>query len=423
MAEQIDSQPFSLRDEETICFIPDDLRHIVQRILRDGPEHRNIAAAQELYDRAERDDPYLVASSVYDFLWKKVPSEARRRLYPVVGDFFLTALEKSLSAIGPNNMSSRFRELMECYSGAGDRQRVLEGPLYCADLFLLKTTQLVLGARNGKPENPVLNVAERGGSGADFLDDDQMTVEEQIAHSLELARDALLDAQKTLSKLGREDSGLSARYLGFIRATMDRLSQSWQSWQEMHSRRDIGALDLEVYFSEGIRRAEKVNSLVLAALLLEQVGEEYQNKMNRAFINHRFSNRPPDHPQRGCAFDAGEIYRDQGIIERDHGAYLLAERRFSRAIVQFTHLHDRTSIAQALIERARLYMLRKTDAWKARADLHRAVQNIAAVQKRLPLNAPLPTLGAEQVLLFYESKGLKREADLYRELDAASQES
>ncbi|NUM53060.1 MAG: hypothetical protein HUU46_05400 [Candidatus Hydrogenedentes bacterium] len=415
MAELSESQPFSLRDEETICFIPDDLRRIVQRLLREGEPVQYITASQELYDRAERDDPYFVASAVYDFLWKRVPTEARRKLYPVVGDFFLTALERNLGTIGPNNMSSRFRELMECYFGAGDRQRMLEGPLYCADLFLLKTTQLVLAARDGKA---VAAPAPDEPGNADFLLDETLTLEQQVDHSLQLARDALLDTQKTLSKIGRQESGLEPRYIAFLRTTMDRLSLSWQHWSEMHARKDIGAMKLDEYFKEGIGRAEKVNSLVLAALLLEQVGEEYQDKMNREFLHHRFSNRPPDHPQRGCTFDAAEIYRDQGISERDHGAYVLGERRFSRAIALFGQLNDRTSIAQTLVERARLYLLRKTDAWKARADLHLAVQNIAAVQRRLPPRAQLPAVPADHVLGFYESKGLTREAEAYREQDA-----
>jgi hypothetical protein len=410
--DQSDRQPFSLRDEEAICFISDDLRHIVQRLLREASPATAIAAAQELYARAERDDPYLVASAVYDFLWKRVPTEGRRKLYPIVGDFFLTALERSLTTIGPNNMSSRFRELMECYAGSGDQQRILEGPLYCADLFLLKTSQLVLGARNGHAERPL---SEERGSDADFLVDETLSLEQQIAQSLQLAKDALLDAQATLSKLARMESGLEQRYIAFIRTTMDRLSLSWQNWNEMHARKDIGALDVEVYFQQGIGRAEKVNSLVLAALLLEQVAEEYHDKMNREFLNHRFSNRPQDHPKRGCIFDAGEIYRDQGIVEREHGAFVLSERRFTRAISLFKQLNDRTSVAQTLIERARLYMLRKSDAWKAHHDLHLAVQNIAAVQRRVPPNTPLPELTPDQVLQFYVTKGLSREAEIYRE--------
>ena len=162
---------------------------------------------------------------------------------------------------------------------------------------------------------------------------------------------------------------------------------------------------------------------MLAALLLEQVGEEYEDRMNREFLNHRFSNRPPDHLQRGCTFDAAEIYRDQGIIERDHGAYILSERRFSRSIALFGQLNDRTSIAQTLVERARLYLLRKTEAWKARGDLHLAVQNIAAVQRRVPAKAPLPVLASDHIFQFYESKGLKREADAYREQDSAMHEA
>ncbi|MBM3290907.1 MAG: hypothetical protein FJY92_12215, partial [Candidatus Hydrogenedentes bacterium] len=324
------------------------------RLLRDQSPAQFVAASQDLYERAAHDDPYLVASAVYDFLWKKVPMDARRKLYPIVGDFFLTALEKGLAAIGPNNMSSRFRELMECYSGAGDRQRLLEGPLYCADLFLLKTTQLVLGARNGKPEATEPDLSS---SNADFLVDEKLTIEQQIEHSLDLAKDALLDTQGRLSKLGREQSDLPPRYINFLRATMDRLSSSWQHWQEMHARPDIGSVKVEEYFKEGIRRAEKVNSLVLAALLLEQVGEEYEDKMNREFLHHRFSNRPADHPQRGCTFDAAEIYRDQGNVERDHGAYVLSERRYTRAVALFGQLNDRTSIAQTLVERARLYTL------------------------------------------------------------------
>ncbi|MCC6797401.1 MAG: hypothetical protein IT366_19965 [Candidatus Hydrogenedentes bacterium] len=415
MVEEPEGQPFSLRDEETICFIPDDLRRIVLRLLRESSPASTISAAKDLYDRAEREDIYFTASSMYDFLWKKVPAEARRKLYPIVGDFFLTALERNLAIIGPNNMISRFRELMECYTGAGDKQRILEGPLYCADLFLLKTSQLVLGARDEKIDS---GPEEAQGSDADFLSDERFTVEQQIGHSLQLAKDALLDAQKTFAKLGREESGLDARYLKFLRATMERLSLSWQNWQEMHARKDIASISVEKYFKEGISRAEKVNSLVLAALLLEQVGEEYENKMNREFLNHRFSARPADHPKRGCTFDAAEIYRDQGIAERDHGAYVLSERRFTKSISLFGQLHDRTSIAQTLVERARLYVLRGTDAWKAHRDLHLAAQNIAAVQRRLPPNAPMPNVPAAEVLQFYEGKGLVREAEVYREQEA-----
>ncbi len=415
MVEQPEGQPFSLRDEDTICFIPDELRRIVQRLLRESSRASVVSASIDLYERAEHEDIYLIASSIYDFLWKKVPAEARRKLYPIVGDFFLTALERNLATIGPNNMISRFRELMECYTGAGDRQRILEGPLYCADLFLLKTSQLVLSAREGKPQElPV----ESQGSNADFLDDEKLTFEQQIEHSLQLAKDALLDAQKTLAKVGREEAGLDARYLKFLRATMERLSLSWQNWQEMHTRKDIATISVERYFKEGISRAEKVNSLVLAALLLEQVGEEYENKMNREFLNHRFSARPADHPKRGCTFDAAEIYRDQGISERDHGAYLLGERRFTKSIALFGQISDRTSIAQTLVERARLYVLRSTDAWKAHRDLHLAAQNIAAVQRRLPPNAKLPSVPAAEVLQFYEGKGLVREAEVYREQEA-----
>ena len=256
MVEQPDSQPFSMRDEETICFIPDDLRHIVQRMLRDGPQARAIAAAQDLYERAEREDTYLVASAVYDFLWKRVPMEARRKLYPIVGDFFLTALEKNLATIGPNNMNSRFRELMECYSGAGDQPRILEGPLYCADLFLLKTTQLVLGARNGKTAQVVL---DDNRSNADFLIDENLSLEQQIEHSLQLAKDALLETQGTLSRLGRHSSVLESRYVAFLRTTMDRLSLS-ANWKEMHSQSDIGTMSPDV-FQTGNWARGKVNSL------------------------------------------------------------------------------------------------------------------------------------------------------------------
>ena len=149
MKESAELQPFSLRDEQTISFIPEDLKKIVLQILKEGPSPRGIAATKELYERTYREDPYLIASAVYDFLWKKVAAESRRDLYPVVGDFFQTALEQKLSQIGPNNMSSRFREIMECYNGGADTQRRLEGPLYCVDLFLLKATQLALGAKNG----------------------------------------------------------------------------------------------------------------------------------------------------------------------------------------------------------------------------------------------------------------------------------
>jgi len=414
MAGLGENQPFSLRDEETICFIPDDLRRIVVHALNGGESANGIAAMRELYERADFEDPYLVASSVYDFLWKRVPIEKRRTLYPVVGDFFLTALEKSLGQIGPNNMSSRFRELMECYSGAGDICRKLEGPLYCVDLFLLKCTQLALGTQDTAD-----NEAEPGVTRATFLDEEKLSVEQQIAESLQLAKDALLDTHGALSKLNRQDSGLNPRYLAFMKATLDRLTLSWQSWQEIHDPRALRDSTPEKYFKKGLGQAEKVNSLVLAALLLEQAGEEYQDKMCREFLHHRFSNRPVDHPLRGCTFDAGEIYRDQGIIERNHGAYVLGERRFTRAISLFSQLHDRTSVAQTLIERARLYMARKTDAWKAHADLHAAAQNIAAVQQRLAGGRTLPALTSEQVWRFYESKGLTQEAAIYRAQEMA----
>lgn len=419
MAESGELQPFSLRDEETICFIPDDLRAIVRRILHDTPD--GVAAVRELYDKAEHEDCYLIASAVYDFLWKRVPFEKRRKLYPIVGDFFLTALERNLGRIGPNNMSSRFRELMECYQGAGDLQRMLEGPLYCADLFLLKTTQLALGGRSTESADDS-DGAEHDTQRAEFLSEEKLSTEDQMAHSLELAKETLLDTQSHLARINKQQQhGLNPSYLKFIRSTLERLSLSWQQWKEMHQRKDIVTLEPEQYFKQGIARAEKVNSLVLAALLLEQVGEEYQDKMCRTFLDHRFSNRPPDHPLRGCTFDAAEVYRDQGIVERSYGAYVLAERRFARAITLFGQLHDRTSIAQTLIERARLYMLRKSDLWRARADLHLAVQNIAAVQKRLPPGVPLPVVPTAQVLAFYESKGLSREAEVYRGEEAALQ--
>lgn len=413
MAANGDQQAFRPPNEENICFIPDDLRAVVVRILKGGDSPTGIAAARELYSRAQRDDPYFVASAVYEFLWKRVASESRRKLYSVVGDFFLTALEQQLGQIGPNNMSSRFREIMECYQGAGDIQRTLEGPLYCVDLFLLKTTQLALGAKGGAGSPDPGDRPEPGPQGLEFLAEAKLTPEQQIQHSLQLAKEALLETHGILTRLLKQGHELGPTYIDFIRATLDRLTQSWQQWQEMHDRKGITELAPDEYFRQGISRAEKLNSLVLAALLLEQVGEEYQDKMCREFLHHRFSNRPVEHLRRGCTFDAGEIYRDQGISERDHGAYVLGERRFTRAITLFEQLHDRTSIAHTLIERARLYMTRRTDAWKARADLHLAVQNIAAAQNKVPVGAPLPKITPVQVAQFYRFKGLTEEADAY----------
>lgn len=418
MAVNGEQQTFRPANEENICFIPDDLKAIVVRILKGGDTAGGLAAAHELYARVEQDDPYFVASAVYEFLWKRVASESRRKLYSVVGDFFLTALERQLGQIGPNNMSSRFREIMECYSGAGDIQKMLEGPLYCVDLFLLKTTQLALGARNAAP-GPDGNAKQRemDSAGLEFLADVKLTPEQQIHHCLQLAKDALIETHGELTRIVKQGHELRRTYIDFIRASLDRLTQSWQQWQELHDRKGVTELEPDEYFRQGIDRAEKLNSLVLAALLLEQAGEEYQDKMCREFLHHRFSNRPVEHPRRGCTFDAGEIYRDQGIVEREHGAYLLGERRFTHAIELFGHLHDRTSIAHTLIERARLYMTRGTDAWKARADLHLAVQNIAAAQNKVPIGGPLPKITPLQVAQFYRFKGLTEEADAYSALE------
>ncbi|MCC6488413.1 MAG: hypothetical protein IT364_13025 [Candidatus Hydrogenedentes bacterium] len=421
MRQQADTQPFSMRDEETISFIPDDLKVLVVQILKEGNSNRAIGAIRELHEKATNGDPYLVASSVYDFLWKKVASDARKNLYPLVGDFFLTALEQRLAEIGPNNMTSRFLELMECYRDSADQRCRLEGPLYCVDLFLLKSTQLVLGARNSTDEQLNATLQDRHDRRPQFLEEDKLTLEQQIQHSLDLAKDALLDTQEVLSKVGKEGNGLNPSYIRFIRSTMDRLTLSWQHWQEMHAQKNIMQCTPEEYFKQGIARAEKVNSLVLAALLLEQVGAEYQDKMCREFLNHRFSNKPVDHPMRGCIFDAAEIYRDQGIEEREQGAFILSERRFTRAISLFGQLRDRTSVAQTLIERARMYITREVDAWKAKGDLYLAAQNIAAAHKRLAPGQPLPALTPEQVMYFYEHKGLNQEAHVYRHYEPALQ--
>ncbi|MCL4693643.1 MAG: hypothetical protein KJ060_14175 [Candidatus Hydrogenedentes bacterium] len=404
-------------DDENISFIPDELRRVVLRILKKGSSSKGLVSTKRLHRAAEGGDPYFVASAVYDFLWKQVASDSRKLLYPVVGDFFLTALEQTLGQIGPNNMSSRFAELMECYKLSGDVHRSLEGPLYCADLFLLKVTQLVLSA--GEIANAQTDHAAQPQTlrGSEFLVERKYTVEEQIQHSLELARDALLDCQKELARISDGKSAPNDSYITFVRKSMNRLSLSWEQWNEMHQQKGILSKSPEEYITEGLVRAEKVNSLVLAALLLEQAGEEYQDKTCRMFLNHHFSDKPADHPSRGCIFDAGEIYRDQGITERNHGAYLLSERRFTRAIQLFGQLHDRTSLAQTLIERARVFMYKKAESWRAHDDLHLAAQNIAAVQKRLPPTGPLPELAPEQVLHFLEHKNLLEEAKAYKAHD------
>ena len=56
MVEQPEGQPFSLRDEDTICFIPDELRRIVQRLLRESSQSSMVSAAKDLYERAEHED-------------------------------------------------------------------------------------------------------------------------------------------------------------------------------------------------------------------------------------------------------------------------------------------------------------------------------------------------------------------------------
>lgn len=405
-------------DDENISFIPEELRRVVLRILKKETSSKGVSYTKRLYAAADRGDPYFVASAVYDFLWKQVASESRKKLYPVVGDFFLTSLEQKLGQIGPNNMSSRFAELMECYKLSGDVQRSLEGPLYCADLFLLKSTQLVLSADERRKTAEVESGPEHV-RGSEFLVERKYSIEEQIQHSLELARDALLDGQKELAKVCQGKTVPNESYMAFIRKTLERLSLSWQQWNEMHAHKDILKRNLEEYITEGLFRAEKVNSLVLAALLLEQAGEEYEDKTCRLFLNHHFSDKPADHPSRGCVFDAGEIYRDQGIAERSRGAYLLSERRFTRAIQLFGQLYDRTSLAQTLIERARVYMYKKAETWRAHDDLHLATQNIAAFQKRLPPSGPLPELAPEQVLHFLEHKNLTEEAKAYKAHDPA----
>jgi len=418
MGQHPDQPVVTIRqDDEAISFIPEDLRRVVLRILKRGSSAKGLTSTKKLYEAAERGDPYFVASAVYDFLWKQVTSESRKTLYPVVGDFFLTALEQKLSQIGPNNMSSRFAELMECYTISGDKERSVEGPLYCADLFLLKSTQLVLGGNDASSGQDETEGDDGTPPSSQFLAEQKLTLEEKVQQSLQLARDALLDSQKTLAKLAQGGHELEPRYLEFIRATMNRLTLSWQQWNEMHQQKDIYKRNPEEYFKEGIARAEKVNSLVLAAMLLEQASEEYQDKMCRVFLNHQFSDKPVDHPSRGCIFDAGEIYRDQGIVERDRKAYLLSERRFTRAILLFGQIRDRTSTAQTLIERARAYIFRKAESWRAHDDLHRAAQNIAAYQRRLPPEGPLPELTPEQVLHFLEKKGLSQEAQAYKAHD------
>lgn len=409
-------------DDENISFIPEDLRRVVIRILRKGASAKGILYTKRLYKAAELGDPYFIASAVYDFLWKQVASDARKSLYPVVGDFFLTALEQKLSQIGPNNMSSRFAELMECYKLSGDAQRSIEGPLYCADLFLLKITQLVLGNENAPDAGESAEPQQENTQGSDFLVERKYSLEEQIQHSLQLARDALLDAQQELTKATQLNAAPKESYIAFIRKTLDRLSLSWQQWNEMHQQRKILERSPEDYIRDGLFRAEKVNSLVLAALLLEQAGEEYQDKTCRLFLNHHFSDKPSDHPSRGCIFDAGEIYRDQGIIERESGAYLLSERRFTRAIQLFRQLNDRTSLAQTLIERARVYMYKKAESWRAHDDLHLAAQNIAAYQMRRSPTQPLPELTPEQVHHFLERKNLTEEAKAYKAHDPALHE-
>ncbi|MBX7258139.1 MAG: hypothetical protein K1Y02_17390 [Candidatus Hydrogenedentes bacterium] len=414
MTGQGEVQPFSARDNETKSFIPHDLKEIVLRIFAQSAAGGPHIALRELYERAEIQDPYYVASSVYDFLWKKVASESRRQLYPIVGDFFLSALEQKLGQIGPNNVSSRFAEIMECYKGASDVKRMIEGPLYCVDLFLLKTTQLALSARNDDANQDDGSEQNGGEFHSAFLADEKLSTQEQIEHSLDLAKDVLMETQSALGHLAKAHAELDPRYIAFARATLDRLTLSWQQWSQMHKSKDISAFTPEEYFKQGLGAAEKVKSLVLAAMLLEQVGEEYQDRMCREFLHHRFSNRPIDHPLRGCTFDSGEIYRDQGIIERENGAHVMSERRFSRAISLFAQLNDRSSVAHTLIERARLFMLRTDEAWRARADLHRAAQNIAAVLKRVPTSSPLPTLTPDQVLHFYEQKGMVQEAEIYR---------
>jgi len=60
-------------------------------------------------------------------------------------------------------------------------------------------------------------------------------------------------------------------------------------------------------------------------------------------------------------------------------------------------------------------MIQKTDVWKARKDLHLAVQNLAASHRKVPPGQPVPILTPKDVEKFYEEKGLVQEAAVYRE--------
>lgn len=379
--------------------IDKDLRHCVDDILRSDScdDPKAVVARRRIREMSSPEKAYLFASEMRTYLEEKTQIGREKWAFPAAGDMFLDALEWNLPGIGPNFFRDHYSGMVGCYRNGYRPTDAIEGSLYCIDLALQKTMGLFLDKERGAedPEAPLsFVVAEESGYKL------SMSMFQAFAEQF------LHDAVQTALELDRSE--VPRAFLDYVIEGRPRIEQVIKRWERLHNDPGLASLSDGDYLAKALEVAEETEYTPLTAMVKEQLGVLHEKLLSDADSRTRL--HASIHP----LYEAGILWLQRGNKERTSEAYGLSIRHHNRSAAMFSRIDDRTSIAKALVERARTFVKKGDDPELIRTGLFKAVCLVMAHVQNLP-HGTLPTPTDEQVTHFLKRKGYGIEADAYED--------
>jgi len=341
---------------------------------------------------------YLFATEIQGYLDSKTLGGTETRVYPLVGDLFMDALEVNLTTLGPNFFRDHYSGIVWCYGHGRCPGKAIQGGFYAIDLVLRKSVELYLAKETGGKAPKGVRLS--------FQSDEDLDYTSMLTAFLDLAKQALRDVVEVSTRA--EQTKFPPTFMEFVIDRKQKMDKVLAQWERFHRRKDLQTAPNDQYLDGVAEIADDTAHAPLAAMVKEyQVREREQRGL---LVDGRSELEQGVHP----LFNAATIYLELGAQERDHEAYDLALRRFGRAAAMYSKIHDRTSTAKAYVERARAYIKSGDDPESLRESLHTAFALITAHMKDLPKDV-LPKVTDVAAIEFLRTKGYIAEADAYQE--------
>ncbi|MBI5092990.1 MAG: tetratricopeptide repeat protein [Candidatus Hydrogenedentes bacterium] len=338
---------------------------------------------------------YLFATEIQKYLDAKRSGSTDCRVYPIVGDLFLDALEANYLSLGPNFFRDHYSNLTWSYRQGESPMKTVQGAFYCIELILRKTLDVFMARDTPRKASSVR---------LSFQTDEDLDYRTTITLFHDLGKQCVQDAIEAATRVDKTISG--APFIDFVVDYKKIMEATLARWDRYHRRRDLPNLSNDAYLDGVANAAEESGHPPLVAAVKELQVQHRELKGQLADSKTELEHGV--HP----LYDAASMYLSQGNLERDAGVYDMALRRYKRAAALFMKIHDRTSTAKVYVEQARLFIQSGEDPGAIQEGLREAIALIMAHMRNMP-KGRVPEVSHESAIEFLRTKGYVVEAEAY----------